>query len=67
MAVLEKHVPAATFPHRFALKGEPLTGAFFWLSAFYAGLLCPSRGLDSRAHDTSLWQRLQAFSHSSRC
>lgn len=36
MAVLEKPVPAATLPQQFALKGEPLAGAFFWLSAFYA-------------------------------
>ena len=36
MAVLEKNVPAARLPHRFAPKGEPLAGAFFWLSAFYA-------------------------------
>jgi O-antigen ligase len=35
-AVSEKDIPAATFPHRFAVKGEPLTGAFFWLSSFYA-------------------------------
>jgi O-antigen ligase len=36
MAVLEKHVPAARPPQRFAPKGEPLAGAFFWLSAFFA-------------------------------
>ena len=36
MAVLEKDVAAARLPHRFAPKGEPLAGAFFWLSAFYA-------------------------------
>ena len=35
MAVLEKRVPAARLPQRFALKKEPLAGAFFWLSAFY--------------------------------
>src|ERR1700687_3278594 len=35
MAVLEKRVPAARLPQRFAAKGEPLAGAFFWLSAFY--------------------------------
>src|SRR5579864_4049078 len=35
MAVLEKHVPAARLSQRFALKKEPLAGAFFWLSAFY--------------------------------
>jgi hypothetical protein len=35
MAVLEKDVPAATLEPRFALKGEPLAGAFFWLSSFY--------------------------------
>ena len=36
MAVLEKDLPAARLPHRFVPKGEPLAGAFFWLSAFYA-------------------------------
>jgi O-antigen ligase len=36
MAVLEKDVPAARLSQRFAPKGEPLAGAFFWLSAFYA-------------------------------
>jgi O-Antigen ligase len=35
MAVLEKRVPAARSPERFTAKGEPLAGAFFWLSAFY--------------------------------
>src|SRR5579862_1305206 len=37
MAVLEKRVPAARLPQRFAPKveAEPLAGAFFWLSAFY--------------------------------
>ncbi len=35
MAVLEKRVLAARVPERFAPKGEPLAGAFFWLSAFY--------------------------------
>jgi hypothetical protein len=35
MAVLEKRIPAARLPQRFAAKGEPLAGAFFWLSAFY--------------------------------
>ena len=36
MAVLEKDVPAARLPQRFALKREPLAGAFFWLATFYA-------------------------------
>jgi putative inorganic carbon (hco3(-)) transporter len=36
MAVLEKDVPAARRSYRFAPKGDPLAGAFFWLSAFYA-------------------------------
>lgn len=36
MAVLEKRLPAARLPQRFAPKGEPLAGAFFWLSAFFA-------------------------------
>jgi len=35
MAVLEKRLPAARLPPRFALEKEPLAGAFFWLSAFY--------------------------------
>jgi hypothetical protein len=35
MAVLEKNVPESRLPRRFASKGEPLAGAFFWLSAFY--------------------------------
>src|SRR5579863_2726881 len=35
MAVLEKNVPDVRMPRRFASKGEPLAGAFFWLSAFY--------------------------------
>ena len=35
MAVLEKGVPDTRMPRRFASKGEPLAGAFFWLSAFY--------------------------------
>jgi hypothetical protein len=35
MAVLEKDVPSARLPQRFALEREPLAGAFFWLSAFY--------------------------------
>jgi hypothetical protein len=35
MAVLEKSVPDSRLPRRFASKGEPLAGAFFWLSAFY--------------------------------
>jgi O-antigen ligase len=35
MAVLEKEVPRARWSQRFALKREPLAGAFFWLSAFY--------------------------------
>src|ERR1022692_516528 len=35
MAVLEKAVPSAQWSRRFALKGEPLSGAFFWLCAFY--------------------------------
>jgi hypothetical protein len=35
MAVLEKRLPAARLPQRFALEKEPLAGAFFWLSAFY--------------------------------
>jgi len=35
MVVLEKRVPVARLPQRFAAKGEPLAGAFFWLSAFY--------------------------------
>jgi O-Antigen ligase len=35
MAVLEKDVPSAALAQRFAPKREPLTGAFFWLSAFY--------------------------------
>jgi O-antigen ligase len=36
MAVLEKTVPAPRLSQRFAPKGEPLAGAFFWLSTFYA-------------------------------
>ncbi len=41
MAVLEKNVPPTRLPQRLALKGgsltsEPLAGAFFWLSMFYA-------------------------------
>lgn len=36
MAVLEKDVRATRLPQRFAPQGEPLSGAFFWLSAFYA-------------------------------
>jgi hypothetical protein len=36
MAVLEKNVPNGRWSQRFALKREPLAGAFFWLSAFYA-------------------------------
>jgi putative inorganic carbon (hco3(-)) transporter len=36
MAVLEKDVRAARSPLRFATKADPLAGAFFWLSAFYA-------------------------------
>src|ERR1700734_3370269 len=36
MAVLEKRLPAARLSQRFAPKGEPLAGAFFWLSAFFA-------------------------------
>src|ERR1700694_5665120 len=36
MAVLEKDVPAARRSHRFGPKRDPLAGAFFWLSAFYA-------------------------------
>jgi hypothetical protein len=35
MAVVEKDVASARMPHKFAEKGEPLSGAFFWLSAFY--------------------------------
>jgi hypothetical protein len=35
MAVLEKSVPDSRLPRRFASTGEPLAGAFFWLSAFY--------------------------------
>jgi O-Antigen ligase len=35
MAVLEKDVPSARLSQRFALKTEPLAGAFFWLSTFY--------------------------------
>jgi hypothetical protein len=35
MAVLEKNVPDSRLPRRFAATGEPLAGAFFWLSAFY--------------------------------
>jgi len=35
MAVLDKAVPSARPWQRFALKREPLAGAFFWLSAFY--------------------------------
>jgi len=35
MAVVEKDVASARMPHKFAEKGEPLAGAFFWLSAFY--------------------------------
>ena len=35
MAVLEKDVPGSRLPRRFAPQGEPLAGAFFWLSAFY--------------------------------
>ena len=35
MAVLEKDGPSARWTQRFALKREPLAGAFFWLSAFY--------------------------------
>jgi hypothetical protein len=36
MAVLEKDARAARVPQRFAPKADPLAGAFFWLSAFYA-------------------------------
>jgi hypothetical protein len=35
MAVPKRDVPSATLPQSFALKREPLAGAFFWLSAFY--------------------------------
>lgn len=35
MSVLEKRVPAARLSQPFASTGEPLAGAFFWLSAFY--------------------------------
>jgi O-antigen ligase len=35
MAVLEKDVTNSRPSHRFAPQGEPLAGAFFWLSAFY--------------------------------
>jgi O-antigen ligase len=35
MAVLEKAIPSAQLPQRFAPKREPLAGAFFWLCAFY--------------------------------
>lgn len=35
MAVLEKDSPSAQWSQRFAPTGEPLAGAFFWLSAFY--------------------------------
>jgi O-antigen ligase len=35
MAVLEKAVPSAGLPQKFALTREPLVSAFFWLSAFY--------------------------------
>jgi hypothetical protein len=35
MPVVEKEVRSARWSQRFAPKGEPLTGAFFWLSAFY--------------------------------
>ncbi|MGA9554486.1 MAG: O-antigen ligase family protein, partial [Candidatus Sulfotelmatobacter sp.] len=36
MAVLEKDSASVPRSHRFVLKREPLTGAFFWLSSFYA-------------------------------
>jgi hypothetical protein len=35
MAVLEKDSPRAQWRQRFGQQGEPLAGAFFWLSAFY--------------------------------
>lgn len=36
MAILRKGIPVAKSSQRGALKGEPLGGAFFWLSVFYA-------------------------------
>jgi O-antigen ligase len=35
MAVLDKNSPSTWGKRKFALPGEPLQGAFFWLSAFY--------------------------------
>jgi hypothetical protein len=35
MAAVEKDAAGGRMSHRFAPKGEPLAGAFFWLSAFY--------------------------------
>jgi O-antigen ligase len=35
MAVVEKAVPSARLPQKYALTREPLAAAFFWLSAFY--------------------------------
>lgn len=35
MAILRKGVPVAKTSQRGTLKGEPLGGAFFWLSVFY--------------------------------
>jgi O-Antigen ligase len=36
MAVVQKDVASTALPHGFTPKREPLAGAFFWLSAFYA-------------------------------
>lgn len=35
MAVLDRAVPKARLPRKYALTREPLASAFFWLSAFY--------------------------------
>jgi len=58
MAVLEKRLPPARPPQRFAPKGEPLAGAFFWLSAFFRSVLRAPGRLDSWSFFYSFGQDL---------
>jgi len=61
MAVLEKNVPESRMPRRFASNGEPLAGAFFWLSAF-TWFIVPGQRIGFLFSGLFLWQKSRVFS-----